>query len=343
MKQAFRVGLKGLAVAAALAFASVAPAQDSAAPAADAVATAAAATTAATTAAATTADDFAGYTRMKPDPTVGQPIPMGMNFQTPHTPVGHQARFMTDYLLNPVAIGISLLVVVLLAWCVVRYRAGAVETPSKRSHNTTIEVIWTVVPALILLGLAFPSFRLVAKQYNVPHSDMTLKVTGHQWYWSYEYPDYGDLSYDSIMLDEDDAKANGDPYLLDVDNRIVVPVGKVVKVLVTAADVVHSFAVPSLWVKIDAVPGQINQTWFQIEKPGVYYGQCSELCGVRHGFMPIAVEAVSEEDFKRWMRMQQKENGIELTGPGIAVAQPAPAQPTTSQTASSPALADAAA
>lgn len=330
MKQAFRVGLKGLAVAAALTFASVAPAQDGTAPAA---ATAAAA--------ATTVDDAAGYTRMKPDPNVGQPIPMGINFQTPYTPVGHQARFMTDYLLNPIAIGISLLVVALLLWCAIRYRAGAVETPSKRAHNPTIEVIWTVLPALLLLGLAFPSFRLVAKQYNVPHSDMTLKVTGHQWYWSYEYPDYGDLSYDSVMLDEDDAKANGDPYLLDVDSRIVVPVGKVVKVLVTGADVVHSFAVPSLWVKIDAVPGQINQTWFQIEKPGVYYGQCSELCGIRHGFMPIAVEALPEEDFKRWMRQQQKENGIKPTGPGIAVA--APAQPTTSADAGSPAPVDAAA
>ena len=322
MRQAMKAGLKSMAVVAALALASVAPAQDATAV-DNAPALSQPMAAAAAPADITQPDALAGYTRSKANPEVGQPRPKEINFQAPVTPVGHQARFMTDYLLNPVIIFISLLVVVLLLWCSYRYRAGAVETPSKRAHNVTIEVIWTLVPALILLALAFPSFRLVAKQYNVPGTELTLKVTGHQWYWSYEYPDYGDISFDSIMLEKDEAEANGDPYLLDVDNRIVVPVGKVVKVLITASDVIHSFAVPSLWVKMDAVPGIINQTWFQIDKPGVYYGQCSELCGTRHAFMPIAVEALSEEDFKRWVRMKQKEDGIEPTGPGIAIAEAA--------------------
>lgn len=319
MTEAFKAGLKGLAVAAALMLAGAVSAQDAAAT--EPVSATSAEVAATASGAAGLPESLAGYARMPADPAVGQPVPKGINFQTPYSPVGHQARFVTDYLINPLIIGISLLVVVLLAWVVVRYRAGAVETPSTRSHNVTIEIIWTLVPALILISLAFPSFRLLAKQYNVPGTELTVKVIGHQWYWTYEYPDYGDISHDSVMLEKAEAEANNEPYLLEVDNRLIVPVGKVVKLLITADDVIHSFAVPSLWVKMDAVPGVINQSWFQIDQPGVYYGQCSELCGIKHGFMPIAVEAVPEEDFKRWVRMRQLEDGMELTGPGIPVAQ----------------------
>jgi cytochrome c oxidase subunit 2 len=207
-----------------------------------------------------------------------------------------------------------------MLWVIFRYRSAAVETPSTTTHNFTIEVVWTLLPAVILLGIAFPSFRLLANQYNPPKADITVKVTGYQWYWGYEYPDYGGISFDSVPLTKEEATANGEPYLLGVDNRLVVPAGKTVKVLVTAADVLHSFAVPSFWVKMDAVPGRTNETWFKVDRPGVYYGQCSELCGTKHGFMPIAVEVLPEEDFKRWVRLKQQQDGIDPTGPGIAVA-----------------------
>ncbi len=314
MKTGLAMGMKGLAIATALALAGPSIAQE----ATNAAAPAAEAAPAAQPAALPEA--LAGYTRMQQTPGIGQPIPGGIDLQQQFTPIGREAGGMTAYLLNPVIIGISLLVFVLLAWVVIRYRYSAQEHASRTTHNFTIEVIWTLVPALILLVIAFPSFRLLANQYHPPETDLTIKVTGHQWYWSYEYPDYGDLSFDSVMLDEEDAKKNGDPYLLDVDSRVVVPAGKKVKLLITGADVIHSWAVPSFWVKLDAVPGKINQAWFQVDRPGVYYGQCSELCGVRHGFMPIAVEVLPEEDFKRWVRMKQQEDGIELTGPGIAVA-----------------------
>ncbi len=264
----------------------------------------------------------AGYERLAPTPDIGQPIPRGIHVQEQFTPVGKQALAMLDYVLNPISIFITALVLVLMTWCIIRYRASANPVPSTRAHNFTIEVIWTVVPALVLLAIAFPSFRLLAKQYFPPKADITIKATGYQWYWGYEYPDYGGISFDSLPLSEEDARKNGDPYLLDVDNRLVVPAGAVVKVLVTAADVIHSFAVPSFWVKMDAIPGRINETWFKVDRPGVYYGQCSEICGVKHSLMPIAVEVRTPEDFRRWVRMKQAEDGIEPTGPGIA---PAPA------------------
>ena len=319
MKTGLAMGITGLAIAAVLALASPSIAQE-----ATAEAGAAATAAADVSQPAGLPESLAGYTRTAPTANVGQPIPGGMNLQEQMTPVGREAGGMTAYLLNPVIIGISILVFALLAWVVIRYRYSAQEHASRTTHNFTIEVIWTLVPALILLVIAFPSFRLLANQYNPPETDLTIKVTGHQWYWSYEYPDYGDLSFDSVLLDEDDAKKSGEPYLLEVDNRIVVPAGKRVKFLVTSADVIHSFAVPSFWVKTDAVPGKVNQAWIQVDRPGVYYGQCSELCGVRHGFMPIAVEVLPEEDFKRWVRMKQEQDGIELTGPGIAVAPAVP-------------------
>ncbi len=328
-------GFRGLAIATALAFAGNAIAQEAPAVAPPPVAAAATAVAGAVSGAANAAsaavedaaathaqaqtDALAGYTRMAPTPDIGQPIPRGIHVPDQVTPVGHEARFMLDYMLNPIILAITALVLALMLWVMVRYRSGAVEKASTTSHNFGLEVAWTLLPALTLVVIAFPSFRLLASQYNTPKADITLKVTGHQWYWSYEYPDFGDISFDSVMLTDEEAAKAGDPRLLDVDNRIVVPAGKVVKVLVTGADVIHSFAVPSFWVKIDAIPGKINETWFKVDRPGVYYGQCSELCGTKHGFMPIAVEVLPEEDFRRWVRMKQKEDGIEPTGPGIAV------------------------
>lgn len=334
MTKGWAAGLKGLAIATALAFAGTTMAQEAApeaaapAPVAATVATAAPATAAAAAAVtqaaqqhvATQSDALAGYERMAPTPGIGMPVPKGIAIQEQFTPIGQEAQFMLEKVLNPIIAVISVFVLGLMLWVVFRYRSAAVETPSSTTHNFTIEVVWTLLPAVILLGIAFPSFRLLANQYNPPKADVTVKVTGYQWYWGYEYPDYGGISFDSVPLTKDEAAKNGEPYLLGVDNRLVVPAGKTVKVLVTAADVLHSFAMPSFWVKMDAVPGRINETWFKVDRPGVYYGQCSELCGTKHGFMPIAIEVLPEEDFKRWVRLKQQQDGIEPTGPGIAVA-----------------------
>ncbi|MCC2110595.1 MAG: cytochrome c oxidase subunit II [Hyphomicrobiales bacterium] len=197
-------------------------------------------------------------------------------------------------------IPITLFVLALLIYCMVRFNARANPTPSKNSHNTTIEVIWTVVPIIILVMIAIPSFRLLYKQIEIPPADLTVKATGYQWYWGYEYPDHDGFSFDSVML-EDNERAPDQPRLLAVDNQVVVPVGKVVRVQVTAADVMHSFAMPSFGVKIDAIPGRLNETWFKAEREGLYYGQCSELCGINHAFMPIAIRVVSEEQFEKWV------------------------------------------
>jgi cytochrome c oxidase subunit II len=192
----------------------------------------------------------------------------------------------------------------------VRFRRGANPTPSRNSHNTTIEVIWTLVPVLVLVAIAIPSIRLLRHQYTPPPADLTIKVTGHQWYWSYEYPDNG-VSFDSYMLKEagdptrqanQRARTDDDgPPLLAVDERVVIPTGKVVKFIITADDVIHSFAVPAFWIKQDANPGQLHETWVKVDRPGVYFGQCSELCGARHGFMPIGVEVVPAAQFAQWI------------------------------------------
>lgn len=258
-----------------------------------------------------------GYTRMAPTPGIGQPVDRGIALQKPMTPIGVEAQKLMNRFLNPVIFAISIFVLGLMFWVMWRYRAAANPEPSRTTHNLKLEVIWTAVPALVLLVIAVPSFRLLANQYDPPKADITIKVTGYQWYWGYEYPDYGDLSFDALPLDKEEAAREGVPYLLDTDNRLVVPAGKTVKVLVTAADVLHSWAVPSFWVKMDAVPGRINETWFKVDRPGVYYGQCSELCGTKHGFMPIAVEVLPEEEFKAWVRMRQRADGIAPTGPGI--------------------------
>ncbi len=256
---------------------------------------------------------------LKPVAGIGQPIPEGYSLQPQVTKNGQFAEWMHDVILMPIITAISIFVLGLLFWVSYRYRRSANPVPSKTSHNTLIEVVWTLVPVLILVGIAIPSIGLLAAQYKpVGKNAITIKATGNQWYWSYTYPDNGDFEIVSNMLPDDQAKATGQPRLLAVDNRILVPVGVPIRVLTTSNDVIHSFAVPAFWTKMDAVPGRINETSFTVEKPGVYYGQCSELCGARHGFMPIAVEAVPMAVFNQWVLSK---------GGTIAGAKPAETKP----------------
>ena len=256
---------------------------------------------------------------------VGMPHEAGIALQKQVTPTGEQALWMHNVILMPIIVGISVFVLGLLFWASFRYRAKANPVPSKTSHNTVIEVIWTLFPVLILVGIAIPSISLLAEQYKPPGKNaITVKAIGNQWYWSYEYPDHGGFEITANMLKDDEAKAKGEPRLLAVDNRIVVPVGVPIRLLTTSNDVIHSWAVPAFWTKMDAVPGRINEVSFTIDRPGVYYGQCSELCGARHGFMPIAVEAVSKEQFAQWVAAK----GGKMPG--------APAAPATTAVSSAP-------
>lgn len=289
---------------AAMAAPAIAAAQDVAAPSAI-VQGAAAPVPAVTTTAVPAAPAL-----LAPTPGIGQPTG-GMDLQTPVTEIAVEAQNLVHNILNPMMFAVAIFVLVLLAWTMFRYREGANPVPSKNSHNTVVEVVWTVVPALILIVIAFPSFRLLANQYDPPKADLTIKAIGHQWYWEYEYPDQGGFTFDSIMLTNEEAAKRGTPKLLDVDNRLVVPVGATVKILTTAADVIHSFAMPAFYVKMDAVPGRINETWFKVDKPGLYFGQCSELCGTKHAYMPIAIEVLPKAQFDAWVAAKQKENGIE--------------------------------
>jgi cytochrome c oxidase subunit 2 len=195
----------------------------------------------------------------------------------------------------------------LLIYILFRFNAKRNPVPSRTTHNTLIEVIWTVLPILILAIIAVPSFRILYTQQTIPqNADMTIKATGHQWYWGYEYPDHSDIAFDSLPL-EGDELTDGKIRLLSVDNPLVVPAGKIVRLQVTGADVIHNWAMPSFGIKTDAVPGRLNETWFMVEEPGVYYGQCSELCGIRHAFMPIEVHVLAEEDFDIWLQKAKME------------------------------------
>jgi cytochrome c oxidase subunit II len=253
-----------------------------------------------------------------------QPVEKGIHFQETVTPVGEYAIAFHDYWLMPLITVITLIVLALLAYTVVRFRASANPVPSKTTHNALIEVVWTVVPVILLVIIAFPSWKLLQMEGNIPKADVVIKATGHQWYWSYEYAGQ-DIGFDSLMLSDADAKKAGEPRLLAVDNRIVVPVNKVVKVQTTAADVIHAFAVPAFFVKIDAVPGRINETWFKATKTGVYYGQCSELCGIRHGYMPIAVEVVSEQQYTAWLAEAKTKFALNDSAKPVQYAAVAPA------------------
>jgi cytochrome c oxidase subunit 2 len=270
------------------------------------------------------------------------------------TEVGQQAAGFHNNWLLTLCVVISLFVLALLVWTILRYRRGANPTPSRTSHNTMIEVVWTLVPVLILVAIAIPSIRLIRAQYSPPPADLTIKVIGNQWYWTYQYPDNGGFEIVSNMLKEQKDVKAGDRYrtdadgppLLAVDERLVIPAGKVVKFIVTSNDVIHAFAIPAFWTKIDANPGRLNETWVKVDRPGVYFGQCSELCGARHGYMPIAVEVVPEATFNAWLASKggTPKGAAPAPAPaaqaaaapaeaGAAAAEPAIEEPTTNQPA----------
>lgn len=225
-----------------------------------------------------------------------------LGFQSAVTPVMEEVASFHDMLLW-IIIGISAFVLALLLIVMFRFNEKTNPTPSRTTHNTVVELLWTVIPVVILVVIAVPSFKLLYAQDTVPEADMTVKATGHQWYWSYEYPDNGDISFDSILI-EDPAeldKTENKLRLLETDTAVVVPVDATVRMIVTSADVIHSWAVPSFGVKVDAVPGRLNETWFKATETGTYYGQCSELCGVRHAYMPIKIKVVPREEFNAWV------------------------------------------
>jgi cytochrome c oxidase subunit 2 len=234
----------------------------------------------------------------------GQPVPWQLGLQDSASPVMDNVIWFHDFLLWLVTI-ITLFVLALLVWVMVKFNAKANPMPSRTTHNTLLEVAWTVVPVIILVAIAIPSFRLLFYQQTLPPADLTIKATGKQWYWSYNYPDHGNFEFDSLLVQEKDLQP-GQPRLLAVDNEVVVPVNKVVRVLTTAADVIHAFTVPSFGIKIDSIPGRVNETWFRATREGVYYGQCSELCGKDHAFMPIAVRVVSDRDFATWVEQAKQ-------------------------------------
>lgn len=252
----------------------------------------------------------------------GFPQPWQLGFQSAASPVMEKLTMAHDYLLVIIT-AITIFVLLLLVYICIRYRRGANPVPSKTAHNTKLEIIWTVIPILILVVIAIPSLRIHYFMQHVVEPQMTLKVVGYQWYWHYEYPDNGGFGYDSYMLKGTDLKP-GDHRLLAVDNRLVVPVDTTIRVLVTGADVIHAFAVPAFGVKRDAIPGRLNETWFKAEKIGTFYGQCSELCGVGHGFMPIVIDVVSKDDFTAWVKKQQAANAPSTT-PAVPLAKPEPA------------------
>jgi cytochrome c oxidase subunit 2 len=233
---------------------------------------------------------------------IGQPTPGGIDLQPGVTPLRQEAAWFHNVILMPVIIAISVFVALLLLWCIVRYNKRANPIPARWSHNTVIEVIWTVVPVLILMVIAIFSFRLLFAYHDMPRPDLTVKATGYQWYWGYEYPDQKIPEFISNVLPEDQAKAKNVPFRLAATEPLVVPVNKVVRVLVTGADVIHAFAVPSFGIISDAVPGRVNETWFKADRTGIFYGSCRELCGVDHAFMPIEVHVVSQPEFDAWVK-----------------------------------------
>jgi cytochrome c oxidase subunit 2 len=238
-----------------------------------------------------------------------QPKEWQLGFQPPVTPFMRDVAWMHDYILLPVIIGISVFVLFLMIYLVVKFRESKNPTPSKTTHNVMLEVLWTVIPCIILVVIAIPSFKLLYKEETIPKADVTLKAIGYQWYWGYEYPDEK-IAFESVMIADKDLKP-GQPRLLATDTKVVVPVNKVVKVLITSADVNHAWAVPAFGVKRDAIKGRINESWFKAEKEGIYYGQCSELCGIKHAFMPIEVHVVSEEKYASWLVEAKKKYAME--------------------------------
>ena len=234
--------------------------------------------------------------------TAGHADPGQLGFQDSVTTVATDIHRFHDWILMPIIVAISVFVLALLGYCAVRFNEKVHPVPSKTTHNTLLEVAWTVVPVLLLVIIAVPSFRVLTEQLVIPKADLTIKATGKQWYWSYSYPkdQQGGFGFDSALLPDDQLKAD-DIRLLSVDNEAVVPVNKTVAVQVTGADVIHSFVVQSLGIRMDAVPGRLNETWFKADREGIYYGQCSKLCGKDHAYMPIAVRVVSQAQYDAWL------------------------------------------
>ena len=236
----------------------------------------------------------------------GPPRDWQIGFQSPVSPVMRDLEWFHNGLLLPLITAISLLVLLLLLYVMARFNSRSNPVASKNTHNTLVEVVWTITPVIILVLIAVPSFKLLFKETTIPDPDLTIKATGHAWNWEYDYPDQGGINFTALMVQQADLK-EGEPRLLTANYKVVVPVNKNVHVLVTGADVIHSWAVPAFGVKIDAMPGRMNETWFRAEQEGIFYGQCSELCGKDHAFMPIEVHVVSEELFKKWADAAQKD------------------------------------
>jgi cytochrome c oxidase subunit 2 len=281
-------------------------------------------------------------------PIVGAPEPGGVNYQPAMSPVAHDMHWLS-HMVHFIMLGIVLFVVALIATVILRYNGRRNPNPARWTHNTRIEIAWTLVPVVILIVIGSFSLPVLFKQLEVPPADLTIKATGNQWYWSYYYP-ANEVSFDSIMLPAEDLEAHGYPpemHLLATDTAVVVPVGKVVHMQVTGADVIHSWTIPAFGVKIDAVPGRLNETWFQVEEEGVYFGQCSELCGKNHSYMPITVKAVSQEAYDAWLDWAIAEYGgtrPEDAAAGAAVAaEPPAAQEPAAEPAEAPAAEEPAA
>ena len=239
------------------------------------------------------------------------PHPWQINLQPAATPVMEQLESFHTLLLW-VIFAIGFFVLGLLLYAAWRFQEKRNPTPSRRSHNTLLEIVWTTVPVLILVIIAIPSFKLLYFMDVTPHTDLTIKATGHQWYWSYDYPDSGKFTFDANLVDDTDLKP-GQPRLLTADNPMVVPVGVNVRLLTTATDVIHDWSMPSFGVKIDAIPGRLNETWFHVNEPGIYYGQCDQLCGINHGYMPIMVKALPQAEFDAWTK-QAKQQFAQIDG-----------------------------
>ena len=243
----------------------------------------------------------------------GQPSSWALGLQEAASQVMADITWFHNFLLVLIT-AITVFVLALLLIVMIRFNARANPNPSRTTHNALIEVVWTIAPVVILLAIAVPSFRLLFLELDAPKADLTVKATGKQWYWSYNYPDNGNFEFDSILVEDKDLKPD-QPRLLTVDNEMVVPVNKVVHVLVTGADVIHSFAVPSFGIKIDAVPGRLNDTWFKATSEGRFHGQCSELCGKDHAFMPITVRVVNDAEFAAWVAQEKKNAGLDRAAP----------------------------
>jgi cytochrome c oxidase subunit II len=265
------------------------------------------------------------------DGLMGQPTPGGIGLQPAASSLKHDAAWFHNMLLLPIITGITLLVLALLLICIVRFNKRANPTPAKWSHNTLVEIIWTGGPVLILMVIAIFSFRLLYTYNAMPKPDVTVKVTGYQWYWSYEYPDQKIAEYTSNVLSEEDAKAKNVPYLLATDHAMVVPVHSNVRLLITGADVIHDVGVPAFGLKTDAIPGRVNQTWFNAEQTGTFYGQCDQLCGVNHAFMPIEIKVVTRPEFDAWVASQHAPKTAEAAPAAPAAPQKVAAAATVAQ------------